>query len=179
MSFLGEPEPVLGGALQRAPARLCGAWGVRFLLAPPGAHLPGWREVERLGGVAIWRNPEWQPVVRLVGRSHPRAEDEGWRILLSEQLDFAVEAVVPVGSPEVDAGSTDLVELEDRGHRVQATAQCDGPCLLVVARPAAPGWKARVDGRPAQVVFANLAGLGVVLPPGRHVAELSYHAWSW
>jgi len=179
MGFLGEPEPVLGGPLQRAPARLCGAWSVRFVVAPDGAYLPAWREEVRVAGTTIWRNPEWLPVVRLIRHTHPLADDEGWELLLSEELDFRDEAVVPSGVPLASAVSAELVDLEDGIRRVTATADCDGPCLLLVARPLAPGWTARVDGRQVPLVAANLAGLGVMLPSGRHVAELSYHPWSW
>jgi hypothetical protein len=36
-----------------------------------------------------------------------------------------------------------------------------------------------VDGRPAPLVRANLAGLGVVSPPGEHTVELRYNPWRW
>jgi uncharacterized membrane protein YfhO len=57
--------------------------------------------------------------------------------------------------------------------------RCDGPCLVVAARPWAPGWRALVDGRPALLVRANLAGLGVVVPAGEHGVELDYNPWRW
>jgi uncharacterized membrane protein YfhO len=66
-----------------------------------------------------------------------------------------------------------------RSERVQALTVSDGPCLLLLARPWAPGWQARVDGAPANLVRANLAGLGVLVPAGEHAAELRYRAWSW
>jgi uncharacterized membrane protein YfhO len=54
----------------------------------------------------------------------------------------------------------------------------DGPQLLVVARSWLPGWRALVDGRPAAVLRANLAGLGVAVPPGGHRVELVYSPWT-
>lgn len=49
------------------------------------------------------------------------------------------------------------------------------PSLLVVAETWFPGWKARVDGRPATVLQADGAFLGVLLEPGRHNVRFSYH----
>ncbi|MEW6155755.1 MAG: YfhO family protein, partial [Actinomycetota bacterium] len=53
----------------------------------------------------------------------------------------------------------------------------DGPeaALVVVAEANFPGWKAKVDGRPATLVRADAAFLGVVVPPGAHTVSLSYH----
>ena len=47
-----------------------------------------------------------------------------------------------------------------------------GPGALVVHRAHLPIWRARVDGRPAPVVAANIHRLGVELGPGRHRVEL-------
>jgi len=66
---------------------------------------------------------------------------------------------------------------ERRPDRVVAMVACDGPCLLLLAQPWAPGWKARVDGRPAELLRPNLAALGVMVPPGEHEAELVYELW--
>ena len=82
------------------------------------------------------------------------------------------------GAPRVSAAEVRLLDVAADSRRVRATVLCDGPCLLVVARPWDPGWRARVDGDPADVERANLAGLGVVSPAGEHVVELVYRPWS-
>jgi hypothetical protein len=48
------------------------------------------------------------------------------------------------------------------------------PALVVVAEAWFPGWEARVDGRPARVLEADGAFLGVVVGPGRHRVSLAY-----
>ncbi len=179
MRALGEPPTVLGGPLGSAPPRLVGAWSVRFLVAPPAYVAPGWERLWADSSASIWRNPRWLPGVRVVGRAVATGEAEGWRLLRSETLDLARVAVVPLGSPPVDAPSPSLVSVDATPGRVEVVTSCDGPCLVVVARPWAPGWRAEVDGRRAPLVRANLAGLGAVAPVGEHVVEIGYHPWRW
>jgi hypothetical protein len=173
MALLGQRDPVLGGALRSAPPGLCGAWSVRFLLAPTGTEVPGWRFVTSGDHASLWRNPMWLPAVRVVGRT---VEGE-WERLLSATLDHATTAVVPPGTPAVAAGEVGIEVLDSRTGRVETEVVCDGPCLVVIAQPWAPGWRVRFDGEQADLVRANLAGLGAVVPAGRHRVLFSYHPW--
>ena len=50
------------------------------------------------------------------------------------------------------------------------------PSLVVVAEAYFPGWRASVDGRPAPVVEADGAFLGVPVGAGDHEITLQYHA---
>ncbi len=179
MGVLGEPRTILGGPLQRAPASLCGAWGVGLAVTPPGRELPVWeREYSDADGT-IWSNPQLLPEVRVVGRVVPAPNDRGVLAKLVEDVDFESAALVPPGGPPVGAASATLEILQRTPSRLRAAVACDGPCLLVLAQPWAPGWKASVDGRSVHPVLADLAGLGVVVPAGRHEVELAYHPWRW
>ena len=172
---LGQADPVLGGPVHRAPPKLAGAWSVRFLISGSSRAVDGWDLVWRGDGGALWRNPAWLPEVRVVGRTVVG----GWELLVSESIDFSTSAVVPEGTPPVGADRVEVqVELVE-GPRINVTTDCDGPCLLVSARPWAPGWIATVDGEQQPIVLANLAGLGVVVPPGRHRVQLDYNPWRW
>jgi hypothetical protein len=179
MESLGDPRPVVGGPLASAPARLCGAWSVRYLATGPGATPTGWELDWQDGDSAVWRNPHWLPEVRTAIRTVRADSARGWHILTSEKVDFASVTVVPPGTPEVRAARAAIEESEIASTAITARLRCDGPCLVVVARPWTPGWKASVDGAPAPVVRANLAGLGVVVPRGTHTAELRYNPWRW
>jgi hypothetical protein len=175
MRALGQTDPVLGGPLRIAPPDLCGAWSVRFLVAGPDRTVDGWEPVWRGREGSLWRNPAWLPEVRVVGRT----ETGGWDELLSGGIGLAATAVVPEGMPEVDADRVALQLDTVTGSRIEGVSECDGPCLVIAARPWAPGWSAAVDGEPAPLVLANLAGLGVVAPPGRHRVVLDYNPWRW
>jgi len=179
MVALGDENPVLGGALRRTPAGLSGAWSVRFLVTPPAAEATGWERVWSDDSGAIWRNPRWLPELRIAGRVVEAGGDEGWRILMEDGIDFATEAVVRDSGIDIAASDRELVDFDLGASRILATVRCDGPCLLVVARPWAPGWRAQVDGESCGVVRANLAGLGVAVPAGQHDVELSYNPWRW
>jgi uncharacterized membrane protein YfhO len=48
--------------------------------------------------------------------------------------------------------------------------------MLVVSEINYPGWKALVDGKPAQIYQTNYLLRGVFLPPGHHRIEMSYTA---
>ena len=56
-------------------------------------------------------------------------------------------------------------EIESSGRRA---------AVVVVAEAVFPGWRARVDGRPAPVLTADGAFLGVPVPPGEHHVTLTY-----
>jgi uncharacterized membrane protein YfhO len=56
-------------------------------------------------------------------------------------------------------------------------ADLDAPGLVVVVDAWDPGWRARVDGRPAEVLRANGAFRAVAAPAGRHVVEMRYRPW--
>lgn len=179
MGVLGEPKTILGGALQKAPAGLCGAWGVRYAVTTGGTRLEGWRQVYSGPDGKIWSNPQVLSEVRVVGSVIREPEDPVALRTMAASFDFEYSALVTDGTPPVSATKTVLEMGRRTPTLVEAVAECDGPCLLVVAQPWAPGWTAAVDSRPAEVVVTNIAGLGVAVPGGRHEIELSYHPWKW
>ncbi|MBD3851894.1 MAG: YfhO family protein [Acidobacteria bacterium] len=179
MGVLGEPATILGGPLQRGPAGLCGAWGVGLAVTPPGRKLPDWNKEYSDRDGTIWSNPLLLPEVRVVGRVFEEPEDPVTLLDVVEAMDFASAALAGGGASDVDASVVSLDLWTRTPTSVEASVECDGPCLVVVAQPWAPGWRATVDGEDVPLVRANIAGLGVVAPAGRHQVEFSYHPWSW
>ena len=41
-----------------------------------------------------------------------------------------------------------------------------------------PWWQASVDGKPAEILKANVLFRAVVVPPGRHVVRFTFHPFS-
>ncbi len=178
-ALLGAEDPVLPGPLHDAPPRLLGAWSVRWVLAPAGRELDGWRMVDRGDGVGVWKNPWWRAELRLAQRvvAAP-SEGAGWELLGSEPLLLPDGVLLPAGGVFEVTGAGTLRVLRAAPERIEVEVAGDGPQLLVVARSWLPGWRALVDGRPAAVLRANLAGLGVAVPPGGHRVELVYSPWT-
>ncbi len=179
MGVLGEPKTILGGPLQHAPAGLCGAWGVRYAVTRPGKKLEGWRRVYSDSDGRIWSNPRILPEVRVVGSATPEPEDPRALVTMIDSVDFELSALVPTGTPPIFATKTVLEMGMRTPTSLEAVVECNGPCLLVVAQPWAPGWRAKVDSSLVGTVLTKVAGLGVVVPEGRHEIELSYHPWAW
>lgn len=179
MGVLGEPATILGGPLQRGPAGLCGAWGVGLAVTPPGRKLPDWNKEYSDRDGTIWSNPLLLPEVRVVGRVFEEPEDPVTLLEVVEVMDFANTALAGGGASDVDASVVSLELWTRTPTSVEASVECDGPCLVVVAQPWAPGWRSTVDGGDVPLVRTNIAGLGAVAPAGRHNVEFSYRPWSW
>jgi hypothetical protein len=65
------------------------------------------------------------------------------------------------------------------GERVRVTANAPQAGVLVLADSFAPGWKARLDGRPCPVARANGLFRAVALPAGEHEVEFEYDPFSF
>jgi hypothetical protein len=61
-----------------------------------------------------------------------------------------------------------------RPDGLEVALECRTPALLVLAESFHPGWRARVDGRPAPVLRADYVGMGVVVPAGARRVELRF-----
>ena len=94
------------------------------------------------------------------------------RTLAAEGFQPASDAVVEGAGGAVALGSGSLEEIGGPPHRRRFATTLAAPGLLVVRQSFMRCWQARVDGRPAPVVIANGAQLGVRVPAGTHVVEL-------
>jgi hypothetical protein len=78
---------------------------------------------------------------------------------------------------EIPAESCRIVSSGPTQLRADVVLQKTG--LLVVTENFYPGWTARIDGRAARVLPANLAMRAVAVPAGRHTVEMSYEPESF
>ena len=69
------------------------------------------------------------------------------------------------GEVEIDKWRSGYIELQ---------AETKKPALLVVSNSYYPGWQARVDSQPVEIVRTNYIYQGIFLLPGRHKVELVY-----
>jgi len=99
--------------------------------------------------------------------------DEGLSRIEAPSFDVRREAVVRGAVPPEIEGTAAEGEWErTASDRMRVRAQ--GPGLLVVGEHFDPGWRATIEGRPAQVAEVDLAAVGVILPPGPATVELRF-----
>jgi hypothetical protein len=84
-------------------------------------------------------------------------------------LDGAVE-----GDDAGPAASVDARVLQDDPEKVRISVEAPRHGWVVLADSFAPGWSARVDGQPADLLRADLLFRAVEVPYGRHEVEMIY-----
>ena len=125
----------------------------RFWLAPHAEARPGPRK-------ALFRTaePEVDPYdTVIVGPLVPEGFEPRKR--------GEVEGAELRGSIELALDTPSLVRLE---------VECASPRYLVAALARYPGWSARLDGEPVEILDANTAFMAFDVPAGSHVVELQY-----
>lgn len=172
---LGAAGMDLPGDVTLPWAGLAGAWGVEWLVTPPSGmpagQAAGWLEVWCGAGGCVYGNSRALPVVRLASAAVPAFGDPAagdW-----ETVGFATTAVVE-GDPLTLGGQGTLEVEEQRSHRWRVRVRAGGEVLALLHVPRAPGWQAFLDGHEVTMVRANLAAMGVVVPPGEHHVEWRY-----
>jgi hypothetical protein len=78
--------------------------------------------------------------------------------------------------PEHPFTSATVSDVAWTNATVTLTAELDGDGLLVVTDQHFPGWRAYVDGEPAELLEANAIFRGVPLGAGRHTVELRFES---
>lgn len=163
--------------------RLLDLVGTKYLVAAAGAEgtIAGYPGVRSMlaGDVHVYENPQAQPRAFWV----PQIEviEDPDRILwslASGQQDLRRVAFVESPRPSTGgpgdgrAGQVGFV----RNDPEHLTLQVDAPArgFLVLSDQYFPGWYARVDGTPADVVRANYAFRLVEVPAGRSTVEFWY-----
>jgi hypothetical protein len=116
------------------------------------------------------RVPQPLPRVRLVSRAtlstDPAAD------LPRIAIESEVLSEVPLGLEPGPAGKAVLVS--DRPGRLAVEVDAPTRQLLVVAESHDPGWRAMIDGQPADIQRINGDFLGCIIDPGQHTVELAF-----
>jgi len=129
-------------------------------------------------GVNVYRNPAALPRARVVHElvRVPSYQELG-KLHTDESFDLQRQAAMLGPPPELERceGAEEPVSFAAmRPSRVvlDATLRCRG--MVVLADTAFPGWKAKVDGRPAPIHEISGALRGVVVERGSHRIEMTY-----
>jgi hypothetical protein len=76
--------------------------------------------------------------------------------------------------PDPSAGELRLLETSPGRVRLEVVSRGPEPSFVAVNQTWDEGWSALVDGAPVRVRRADLALSGLIVPPGRHRAEIVY-----
>ena len=153
-------------------------FGVAYTLATQST--PGAGDLVFTGesGLKVYRNPAafprvW-PVHKLV---QARDAAEADAIMLQHFSDMHGQAVMLSKPPAIETcqgqdWSVDVLQHSADRMLIRSLLSC--PAMIVVSDTYFPGWRARVDGKPAQIYEVNGAMRGVLVPGGLHTVTMRY-----
>jgi hypothetical protein len=125
--------------------------------------------------IRVFRVPATLPLAYAVAGARVAQGGVALQTLLDPAFDPTREVVLPEGEPTTGArpsGSAWLIDA--RADRIRLLADLPSPGYVVLLEGFAPGWRARVDDRPAKVLRANLVFRAIAAGAGRHVIECVY-----
>jgi len=171
--------------------RLVAVSGAQFLaldrdlkkVSPERASLVT-RRAELGNPVSIYRIRHPAPRVLFTGNVYPsQSMNQGLNGLLADDFDPTREVVLAGGEKELqgEVGRVKVMQWSPRAYRFEVEAP--NPGVLVIQRALQPLYDAWLDGKPVQLVAANLDRMGVVIDQaGHHVVEIRLNrrplAWS-
>jgi len=131
-----------------------------------------------LGTIPCYENAGCLPRAFLV-RTYEVAQDDAILPVL-DAPDFDVREKVlvesdpgwPASDDDGPVGTAEIVSWNPT--RIEITTDAPAPRCLFVSQTFFPGWSAEVDGQPAAMVPANVAGIALSVPAGEHHVALSY-----
>ncbi|HWL31932.1 MAG TPA: hypothetical protein VNQ50_07335 [Xanthobacteraceae bacterium] len=80
----------------------------------------------------------------------------------------------PADAPTAAAGGTARI-LHYRNTDIEIEADAPGGGFVVLNDIWHPWWRASIDGKPADILKANVLFRAVVVPPGKHVVRFTFH----
>lgn len=142
--------------------RLFDLMSARYVVSPETIDGNGFTKI----GTDLYRNEQALPRAFGVSNAMP-----GTRYT---DVDPQTTVVLPLGAPTVvRSGPPPSVEVVATGPG-RYTLRTDGAGFLVVSEAWAPGWRATVDGAPAEIVPAWEAFMCLPLDEGAHEVRLEY-----
>ncbi len=162
------------------------ALGVRYLMTKRQVPEP-WK-LGHDGEAPIYENRGAMPRAYLVHEVAPAEDVQAlaalrvdWRWLQERALAEPGDAARMKGAiaPAASGGKERVDFLTDGADAITLKAAASSSALLVLTDSYYPGWRARVDGKPAAILRVNYAFRGVPVPAGEHTVELRYEPASF
>jgi hypothetical protein len=129
-----------------------------------------------LDPIRVFAVPDTMPRAYVVGEGRVVSDPQALVALASPGFDPRREVLLAAGPPVAGApgfrGSARIADF--RPDRVRLLAETSGPGFVVLLDTHGRGWRATVDGLPADVLRANLTFRAVRVAAGRHSIEMVY-----
>ncbi|MCQ3978213.1 MAG: hypothetical protein DPW09_32710 [Anaerolineae bacterium] len=162
--------------------RLWQLLSVRYIVDSRNIADAGLRLVFEEGDLKIFEMGDPFPRAWFVGNIEVIAGDnEAISRLASDDFDLRRTAVVPtpLALPPTDPTASTVTILALDPNYLQAQANVSGRQLLVFSQIFYPGWQAKIDSQPAELLRVNIIQQGVVVPEGQHTVELVFSPTSF
>jgi hypothetical protein len=126
--------------------------------------------------IRIFTVPNTLPRAYVVGQARVVSDPQALVAMASPGFDPRREILLATGSPLAGAsgfrGSARIADF--RPDRVRLEAEASDPGFVVLLDTHGRGWRATVDGQPADVLRANLTFRAIRVAAGRHTIEMVY-----
>ncbi len=129
-----------------------------------------------LDPIRIFAVPDTVPRAYVVGQARVVSDPQALVALAAPAFDPRREVLLGTGSPLAEApgfhGGARVADF--RPDRVRLSAETSAPGFVVLLDTYDRGWRATVDGRPAEVLRANLTFRAIRVAAGQHSIEMVY-----
>lgn len=176
--YFSAGDPGYFRAVSETPETYFNLFGVRFAVEMPDSFTPRAARQRNFHKVGLGYWVREYPVLSrafVVARARRAGNlEEGMAAVTAPGFDVRREAIVRGEAfPGVLEGAAAPAQLQREGPEA-ITVRAQGPGLLVVGEHFDPGWRAEIDGRSVPVLEADLAALGVALPPSPATVRLRF-----
>jgi uncharacterized membrane protein YfhO len=131
------------------------------------------------GDVKIYKNLDALPRAFVVHQAEVIPDDEQAIARMREPaFDLAQTIILADGEPLAGEGNATAEIVQYAPEEIVVDATTDAPGYLLLTDTFYPGWRASVDGVPAEIVRADVAFRALRLEPGAHRVEFRYQPTS-
>ena len=135
---------------------------------------PGWHEVARYRGAKLMENETFIPRAFVPNTVHIGVKAPLAELSLADDLRNHAWIEVPGEPPSLRSNGPGNVAIRRAKYGLELDADMEHGGWVVVSEAAWPGWRTYVDGRRMKFQYANIAFIGVYVPPGKHVVRVVY-----
>jgi hypothetical protein len=193
--YVGRPVELLFSTDPGPKGDASGDWagwaGLRFVTKEGAASQSVFRKIydgevrvyevpNVLPRAALFRAIEVLPDDAVLERLKDPAFNPNEKAIVSRESLPAERTDIPRALAEAPAAPFSAAQITRyESQHVWIAAETTAPALLVLNDTSYPGWRATVNGQPADMVTANYLFRGVVVPPGKSVVEFKYQPRSF